>query len=263
MTAKYSLWLAQGEWHLNVATIVGGTDAWRRNRQIVIRVGGTIVLNTAVDNTSADWVTSQLTFNSTGAWVIIELRHNNTGGLPMGIDAFSLSQPRSYYISSSSGNDSQAGTKSAPWQTLNKLSNTTLQPGDQIFFERGNTFLGHYVVKGSGAALAPITFTAYGEGVTQPVISGSGHNDGGGDYKEAIVINNKDHMVFEDLEIQNHRTQSRTGVDDIVSFGIFIQNTSNQVKRHYRFKNMTLKMYTACIVDPSDQSALMVLKCQD
>ena len=56
VTAKYSLWLAQGEWHLNVATIVGGTDAWRRNRQIVIRVGGTIVLNTAVDNTSADWV---------------------------------------------------------------------------------------------------------------------------------------------------------------------------------------------------------------
>ena len=63
------------------------------------------------------------------------------------------------------------------------------------------------------------------EGATQPIISGSGHNDGGGDYKEAIVINNKDHMVFEDLEIQNHRTQSRTGVDDIVSFGILIQNT--------------------------------------
>ena len=256
VTAKYSLWLAQGTWHLNVATIVGGTDAWRRNRQIVIRVGGTVVLNTTIDNSSSDWVASHLTFNSTGAWVIIELRHNNTGGLPMGIDAFSLSQPRSYYISSSSGNDSQAGTEIGPWQTLTKLSDTTLQPGDTVYFKKGDTFLGHYVVKGSGAALAPITFKSYGENSAQPVISGSGHSDGGGDYKEAIVINNKDHMVFEDLEIQNHRTQSRAGVDDIVSFGMLIQNTSNQVKRHYRFKNMTFKnVYGLYWVDPSDQSA--------
>ena len=60
----------------------------------------------------------------------------------------------------------------------------------------------------------------------------------------------------EDLEIQNHRTQSRAGVDDIVSFGMLIQNTSNLVKRHYRFKNMTFKnVYGLYWVDPSDQSA--------
>ncbi len=160
-----------------------------------------------------------------------------------------------YYLSSSTGNDSNNGSLTEPWKTLSKLSNTTLGPGDTVYFKRGDTFRGHYVIKGSGTDGNPITFSSYGLG-NQPVISGSDHDDGGGDYQEAILVTNHDNMVFDGLEIQNHRTISRTGVGDLVSFGIRIEVSDSNVNlNNFFFRNMTFKnVYGLYWVDPSNQS---------
>jgi hypothetical protein len=157
-------------------------------------------------------------------------------------------------LSSSTGNDNNNGSQTQPWKTLSKLSNTTLGPGDTVYFKKGDTFRGHYVVNGSGTEQSPITFTAYGTG-NQPVISGSDHDDGGGDYREAILVENEDNMIFEDLEIQNHRTTSRSNVGDLVSFGIQVISSSAGTKNNFTFRDMTFKnVYGLYWVDPSNQS---------
>jgi hypothetical protein len=64
-------------------------------------------------------------------------------------------------------------------------------------------------------------------------------------------------MVFDDLEIQNHRTISRSGVGDLVSFGIRIEvSDSNANLNNFSFRNMTFKnVYALYWVDPSNQNA--------
>ena len=168
--------------------------------------------------------------------------------------SFSLCAQNQYYLSSSTGNDNNNGSQTQPWKTLSKISNTTLGPGDTVYFKKGDTFRGHYVVNGSGTEQSPITFRAYGTG-NQPVISGSDHDDGGGDYREAILVENEDNMIFEDLEIQNHRTTSRSNVGDLVSFGIQVISSSAGTKNNFTFRDMTFKnVYGLYWVDPSNQS---------
>ncbi|MEC8829457.1 MAG: hypothetical protein VXY88_00080, partial [Bacteroidota bacterium] len=65
-----------------------------------------------------------------------------------------------YYISSSTGSDANIGTESEPWQTLEKISNTVLNPGDTVYFMRGDSFFGHFEVNGSGSQLNPLVITA-------------------------------------------------------------------------------------------------------
>lgn len=169
--------------------------------------------------------------------------------------SFSLCAQNQYYLSSSTGNDNNNGSQNQPWKTLSKISNTTLDPGDTVYFKKGDTFRGHYVVNGSGTEGNPITFKSYGSG-NQPVISGSDHDDGGGDYREAILVENEDNMIFEDLEIQNHRTTSRSDVGDLVSFGIQVISSSAGTKNNFTFRDMTFKnVYGLSWVDPGDQDA--------
>lgn len=169
--------------------------------------------------------------------------------------SFSLCAQNQYYLSSSTGNDNNNGSQTQPWKTLSKLSNTTLGPDDTVYFKKGDTFRGHYIVNGSGTEGNPITFKSYGSG-NQPVISGSDHDDGGGDYREAILVENEDNMIFEDLEIQNHRTTSRSDVGDSVSFGIQVISSSAGTKNNFTFRDMTFKnVYGLSWVDPGDQDA--------
>ena len=142
-----------------------------------------------------------------------------------------LQAQNQFYLSSSNGNDSNDGSASQPWQTLEKISNTDLGPGDSVYFLKGDSFYGHFVVNGSGVEGNPITITSYGSG-DKPIISGAVGQSGGGDFQEAILINNNDNIIFDGLEVQNHRSVSRNNVDDLVSFGIHVINDSNYQVMH-------------------------------
>lgn len=160
-----------------------------------------------------------------------------------------------YYLSSTSGNDSNPGTEQKPWQTISKISSQPLSAGDSIFFKKGDTFKGHLVIQASGTDDKPIVLTSYGSG-DQPILTGSVGDLGGGDHQEAIYINNQDNLVFDDLEIQNDRTNPRSDVDDYDSFGIYVHNTGEAVMNNFTFKNMTFKnIYAISQVDPADQEA--------
>jgi parallel beta-helix repeat protein len=79
-----------------------------------------------------------------------------------------------YYVSSASGSDANDGlSEASPWQTLTKVnaSSSTLVPGDQVLFKRGEIFRGSMSPSKSGAAGKPITYGGYGVGA-RPVLSG-------------------------------------------------------------------------------------------
>lgn len=76
-----------------------------------------------------------------------------------------------YYVSSSSGNDSNLGTsESSPWQSLVKVNSVTFEAGDKILFKSGDTWNGQLVIKSSGTQLNRIIFSSYG-GVEKPIIT--------------------------------------------------------------------------------------------
>ncbi|MFW6327172.1 MAG: right-handed parallel beta-helix repeat-containing protein, partial [Bacteroidota bacterium] len=81
-------------------------------------------------------------------------------------------EAKDYYVSND-GNDSFSGTSlSEAFQTLERLNEVHLKPGDKILLKRGDVFMGSIVVNSSGKADAPIIIGAYGIG-SNPVIKGS------------------------------------------------------------------------------------------
>ncbi|HXM63306.1 MAG TPA: right-handed parallel beta-helix repeat-containing protein [Terriglobales bacterium] len=110
------------------------------------------------------------------------------------VTGFAISSPaatRTYYISATSGNDSNDGmSPEKAWQHLSKIylksfSKDAFQPGDTIRLKRGDQWDGQVRIQGNGTAEKPITLGAYGEG-PKPLIYGdnqgarwepvSGHN---------------------------------------------------------------------------------------
>ncbi len=77
------------------------------------------------------------------------------------------------YFVSNTGNDTNNGlTPETPWATIDKVEASTLAPGDQILFNKGDTWRETLVVPSSGTSGNPIVFGAYGTG-DNPVIDGA------------------------------------------------------------------------------------------
>lgn len=75
-----------------------------------------------------------------------------------------------YYVNAA-GSDAAAGTIGAPWLTAAKVNGFTLNPDDNVYFNRGDAFAGPLNTARSGTAGHPITFGAYGTGA-KPIITG-------------------------------------------------------------------------------------------
>jgi hypothetical protein len=80
--------------------------------------------------------------------------------------------PAYHYVNDATGDDEAAGTYAAPWKTLAAVMAHTLNPGDTVWLNKGDTFRpsGGLVVGQSGTAGNPITFAAYGTGA-RPIIA--------------------------------------------------------------------------------------------
>jgi len=77
-----------------------------------------------------------------------------------------------YYVDATAGDDGDAGTFAAPFQTIAKVNSLSLSAGESVGFKRGETWRETLTVPDSGAAGNPITFGAYGTGA-DPIISGA------------------------------------------------------------------------------------------
>lgn len=80
--------------------------------------------------------------------------------------------PSTFYVDSEKGSDTAAGTaEAAAWQSLDKVNEAELIPGDTVLFKRGGLWRGQLVPQ-SGSAAARITYGAYGTGA-KPLLQGS------------------------------------------------------------------------------------------
>ncbi|MEP2023971.1 MAG: right-handed parallel beta-helix repeat-containing protein [Reichenbachiella sp.] len=120
---------------------------------------------------------------------------------------------------------------------MEKVNNLNLLPGDSVFFKCGDRFMGHLLLNESGNQNSPIVITSYGIG-NKPIISGAVGPDKGGDYQEAILIENVSHYILENLEIQNERKHRRKGVEDKDSYGIRVQNSGKETIRGFEMRNL-------------------------
>jgi len=169
---------------------------------------------------------------------------------------------RKYYISNV-GSDSNIGSIQQPFKTLSRINDVALHPGDTVFFNKGNKFNGRFTVNGSGTKARPIVITSYGDGA-KPVITGL-VDEKHGDYMAAILVENNEHIVFEDLDVQNNRRFApviegqnpyRAASDSAKSYGIHILNSENGIMHNFTFRNLTVRnVYSVKTVKASNQKA--------
>ncbi|MBE6605860.1 MAG: S-layer homology domain-containing protein [Ruminococcaceae bacterium] len=90
-----------------------------------------------------------------------------------------------YFVSSSSGNDSNDGlSPMSAWKSIDKVNSMNIKPGDGVFFKRGDTF--RFV--GTLSALSGVTYSAYGEG-TKPLFLCSVDASGAHNWIESSIEN--------------------------------------------------------------------------
>lgn len=114
-----------------------------------------------------------------------------------------------YYLDGGAGDDEAAGTsEGAAWRTLGPLNRRELAPGDAVLFRAGTSYSGRLAPKGSGSERAPIRIGTFGEGPMPRI-------DAGGDFPEALLVENVEYYEIEDLELTNTgdtRARGRAGV---------------------------------------------------
>lgn len=172
------------------------------------------------------------------------------------IDPSGVSQPRNYYVSSSEGNDSNDGLSPAhPWVSLVKTNDQFLNPGDSVLFKSGDTFIGQLTILNSGTPESPLYFGSYGEGAL-PLLDGAKAE--GGAHLTTIEITNQDNIEIANLEITNERMVSRSGVSDVLAYGINVTNSGSDILRNYHFHDLTVRDVFALSVEDVEFDAISV-----
>ncbi len=122
------------------------------------------------------------------SWVVIFFAAVLPAGLPAA----------DYHVDSRSGEDSRVGlTPATAWGTLAKVNAADLKPGDRVLFHAGSVWSGQLCVTAKGEPERPVSFLAYGEG-SRPRI------DAAGQFPDAVLIRNTQHIEVRGLELTNH-----------------------------------------------------------
>ncbi len=106
-----------------------------------------------------------------------------------------------YYVSSSSGNDSHDGLAATwdgthgPWKSLAKASAVKYQPGDTLLLKCGDVWDETLTLSGNGTADSPVTVAAFGTGERPYIRRTLGKS------QECIVLNKAAGCCLRDLEL--------------------------------------------------------------
>ena len=160
----------------------------------------------------------------------------------------SISNATNFYVDPSSTASTQTGTLAAPWKTLSQVQSkmNTFNPGDFIYFKKGQVFTGTLEISRSGTATAPITFSSYGSDTTMPVFTGAAASTIHVSYQQYIVIdgikitdftmNPDDHTAEANIKLaiyidgSSYTTVKNCDIS-LVGGGVNIQGSNNTVDR--------------------------------
>jgi len=125
------------------------------------------------------------------------------------------------YFVSTTGKDTNSGSISAPWLTIQRAANV-VKPGDHVYV-RGGTYRQRMTVKTSGTAAAPIEFSNYQSEV--PILDLTGVAVGN-DLSAIILISGRSYVTIRGFTLRNYRTV----FDTQVPVGILIEGGCKGVK---------------------------------
>ena len=158
-----------------------------------------------------------------------------------------------YYVSQSTGLDTNDGSIDAPWQTAAKVSGEVFLPGDNIYFNRGDVWNEQLVVPSSGTELGGyITFSAYGTG-DKPVFDGT--DLALPQWHGLVRSEAKNYIHFDNLRVQNVNLENP--LDPPSSNGIAFKNGSYGIVSNCEVNNtshsgLTFDTVTGCLVEYND-----------
>lgn len=108
------------------------------------------------------------------------------------------STDRDYYVSFSSGSDTNDGlTSTTPWKTFTNVNARVLGAGDRVLLKRGDTWNQELNIKGRGASGNNIHVTAYGSG-NRPIISRTDLA-----YDKCLVAEAPSFLTIDNLDLRN------------------------------------------------------------
>jgi hypothetical protein len=150
---------------------------------------------------------------------------------------FSQSNGRIFYIDSNQGNDSNSGlSPQLAWQSLQKVGEVVLAPGDKILLSMGCTFYGKLQLKGGGSESDPVIVSAYDSGngnTSLPVINAEG-------YVAAVQITNGKNIEVSNLELT---TDAGTPIDSLARterYGIWVTADETGLYPNLRLANLKI-----------------------
>lgn len=109
------------------------------------------------------------------------------------------------------------GSHAHPWNRLRGVNaHGSFMPGDTISLRRGTTCRGHLHPLGDGAAGAPITLGAWGNG-SKPTVAGGGTPN----FTGAVQLRNQKYWTIQDLHVTNTRGGRST---QVYRSGVSIRN---------------------------------------
>ncbi|HEX2997714.1 MAG TPA: DUF1565 domain-containing protein, partial [Anaerolineales bacterium] len=215
-----------GAWKLFTFNANGTMANYVNNsREIRIRLQS----NNKADDADLDYEAITLTYSggitSTNTSISPTATFTATGPTPTftftpTITSTPVAGPCTHYVATS-GNDSNAGTLSAPWKTVQKAA--SVATAGSVVCVRGGTYNEKVTVNVSGAAGAYITFQSY-PGETA-VLDGTGITVPDGD-NGMIYIKDRAYVVIKGFEVRNYKT-STTGR---VPIGIRLTGTSHHIE---------------------------------
>ncbi len=132
-------------------------------------------------------------------------------GMGMQLSSCTPNTQHAYYIDPEAGNDANSGRSAEEaWQSLEKVKDISLAPGEQLLLKRGTTLNGQLEVCAKGTADKPVVIGSYGDNkLPKPCIVGNDTS------LYAVHIFNSEHLIMRDLEIVNTGKQAlplRTGL---------------------------------------------------
>ncbi len=122
----------------------------------------------------------------------------------------------------------------APWNTLNKVNNTFLQPGDRICLAANNVWHEQLIISFSGNANAPIIYDEYGSGALPQI-------DAGDTVDNSVVITNQSYVRINNLAVIV--SQQLLGSAIFVSGGHDIEVSRVKLTNLRKLKSDPLQVY--------------------
>ncbi len=148
------------------------------------------------------------------------------------LDNFELARggPAIYYVATTGNNSNDGLSPATAWRDIDALDGKTFNPGDQILFNRGDTFGGATTLLGSGASNNVITISSYGTGA-KPLLTGDANNA-----EIFLLPSGNEYIEFRDLQLSNFNT-SNAAIEERYGINILPPAGSGEIN-HLHFLDL-------------------------